>query len=216
MSEVMKNYYAQRAATYEQIYTKPERQKDIQALRDSLEAYFDSRNVLEVACGTGYWTQYIAKLANFVHATDINQTMLDHARVKLDSHTKITFGMADVFDQTLELQKTFDAFFAGFLWSHIKREEQALVLANMRRLVGNGASFVLVDNNYVEGESSPIARTDLDGNTYQLRQQEDGSRVEIVKNFPTDSFLRKKFSPYARDIRIQRSTYFWTLSGVFK
>ena len=216
MSEVMKNYYAQRAATYEQIYTKPERQKDIQALRDSLEAYFDSRNVLEVACGTGYWTQYIAKLANFVHATDINQTMLDHARVKLDGHTNITFGMADVFDQTLELQKTFDAFFAGFLWSHIKREEQALVLANMRRLVGNGASFVLVDNNYVEGESSPVARTDLDGNTYQLRQQEDGSRVEIVKNFPTDSFLRKKFAPFTRDIRIQRSTYFWTLSGVFK
>lgn len=216
MSEVMKNYYAQRAATYEQIYTKPERQKDIQALRDSLEAYFDSRNVLEAACGTGYWTQYIAKLANFVHATDINQTMLDHARVKLDGHTNITFGMADVFDQTLELQKTFDAFFAGFLWSHIKREEQALVLANMRRLVGNGASFVLVDNNYVEGESNPVARTDLDGNTYQLRQQEDGSRVEIVKNFPTDSFLRKKFAPYARDIRIQRSTYFWTLSGVFK
>lgn len=216
MSEVMKNYYAQRVATYDQIYAKPERQADIRALRDFLTGSFSGSDILEMACGTGYWTEFIADIAKTVHATDINQVLLDHARKKLNTCANVTFSLLDVFDQSIQFQKTFDALFAGFLWSHIKRDEQALVLENMRRLVGNGASFVLVDNNYVEGESSPIARTDLEGNTYQIRQQEDGSRVEIVKNFPTDSFLRKKFAPFARDIRIQRSAYFWTLSGVFK
>jgi ubiquinone/menaquinone biosynthesis C-methylase UbiE len=216
VSEVMKNYYAQRAATYEHIYAKPERQVDIQELRDFLEGSFFGKDVLEIACGTGYWTEFIAVYAKTVHVTDINLAMLDLARKKLHSHTNITFELADVFDQSLHFQKAFDSVFAGFLWSHVKRDEHALVLENMRRLTGKGTTFVLVDNNYVEGESSPIARTDLDGNTYQIRQQEDGSRVEIIKNFPTDSFLRKKFAPYVRDIRIQRSAYFWTLSGVFK
>lgn len=216
MSEVMKNYYAQRAATYEQIYAKPERLVDIQALRDFLEDNFFGKDVLEIACGTGFWTECIAVQAKSVHATDINQAMLDIAQKKLSCHKNITFELADVFDESLHFQKNFDTIFAGFLWSHVKRDEHAIVLENMRRLTGKGTSFVLIDNNYVEGESSPIARTDLDGNTYQIRQQEDGSRVEIVKNFPTDSFLRKKFAPYARDIRIQRSNYFWTLSGVLK
>ncbi|HEY6168738.1 MAG TPA: class I SAM-dependent methyltransferase, partial [Verrucomicrobiae bacterium] len=52
-------YYARRAGEYERIYAKPERQADLAALRARLAEAFRGRRVLEIACGTGYWTEVI-------------------------------------------------------------------------------------------------------------------------------------------------------------
>src|SRR5688572_19001903 len=53
-------YYSKRAGEYERIYEKPERQSDLAKLKDVVRSFFASHVVLEVACGTGYWTQIIA------------------------------------------------------------------------------------------------------------------------------------------------------------
>ena len=51
------DYYRRRAGEYEAIYAKPERQADLARLRSSIPARLAGRRVLEVACGTGYWTR---------------------------------------------------------------------------------------------------------------------------------------------------------------
>ena len=71
MREVMKKYYAQRADNYESIYKKPERQADLMAMEERLCSVLEGHRVLEVACGTGYWTQRFAPVATSVFATDI-------------------------------------------------------------------------------------------------------------------------------------------------
>ena len=48
---------------------------------------------------------------------------------------------------------------------------------------------MFLDNNYVEGSSTPIARRDSDGNTFQKRTLEDGAEFEVLKNFPTGTEL---------------------------
>lgn len=214
--EVMSKYYAQRAKNYESIYQKPERQADLAELEQRLSAALKGQRVLEVACGTGYWTEKYAPVAASVHATDINQAMLDIAQGKAYPPGRVEFSLADTFAMPAAKPGQYSACFAGFLWSHIKREEQAEVLAQLAKAAGKGSLLVLMDNNDVEGSSTPLARTDLEGNTYQLRMQEDGSRVEILKNFPTDSFLRKRIGLAARDIRIFRNTHFWMLTCVLK
>ncbi len=216
MRESMTNYYAQRATTYESIYHKPERQADLQLLQQRLIALLADQKVLEVACGTGYWTEFFAPVATSVMATDINPAMLEVARGKNYPAGKVQFSGADAFAMHVPDMGNYSACFAGFLWSHVKREEQADVLAQLSKAAGKGTTLVLIDNNYVEGSSGTIARTDLEGNTHQLRMQEDGSRVEIVKNFPTDSFLRKRIGLAARDIRIFRTEHFWMLKCTLK
>ena len=216
MHEVMNKYYAQRAATYETIYQKPERKADLASMQERICAALANQRVLEVACGTGYWTERFATTAASVHATDINQSMLDIAQNKGYPPERVQFSQADIFAMPAANAGQYTACFAGFLWSHIKREEQSDVLAQLARAAGKGSLLVLIDNNYVEGSSGPIARTDLEGNTYQLRMQEDGTRVEIVKNFPTDSFMRKRIGLAARDIRIVRNEHFWMLTCVLK
>jgi hypothetical protein len=65
---------------------------------------------------------------------------------------------------------------------------------------------------YVEGSSDTVARTDLEGNTYQIRIAPDGERYEIPKTYPSDSALRKKLASSVREIRIVRLEYYWMLS----
>jgi hypothetical protein len=72
--------------------------------------------------------------------------------------------------------------------------------------------LVLLDNCYVDGSSTAIARTDAEGNTYQIRTLATGERFEIVKNFPADSYLRKKLAAAVREIRIERLPYYWLLT----
>lgn len=52
----LRAYYARRAVEYEAIYAQPERQADLRTLEAALPACFSGRSVLEVACGTGWWT----------------------------------------------------------------------------------------------------------------------------------------------------------------
>lgn len=216
MREVMKKYYAQRANNYEIIYQKPERQSDLTAMEERLCRVLEDHRVLEVACGTGYWTERYAQVTTSVLATDINQVMLENAQGKEYPSGRVAFAVADVFALPAANGEQFSACFAGFLWSHIEREEQAEVLAEIVKVVGKGSLLVLLDDNDVEGSSLPIARTDMDGNTFQLRMQDDGSRVEIVKNFHTDSFLRKRIGLAARDIRVFRNKHYWMLTCVLK
>ena len=59
----MQTYYAARATEYDQIYLKPERQADLRAIEAWLPPFFTGARVLEVACGTGYWSASIAHAA---------------------------------------------------------------------------------------------------------------------------------------------------------
>ena len=210
----MAAYYAKRAGTLEQIYQLPERQADLAVLKQRVREIMRGQRVLEIACGTGYWTAQIAESAQSILATDINPEMLDLARAKSWPAGKVEFALADAFD--LRPDKAHSACLAGFWWSHVLRQEQEAFLTNLREKLGRECLLVLFDNVYVEGNSTPIARTDLAGNTYQIRTLPNGERHEVLKNFPTDSALRKRMQAVVKDIRILRLEHYWMLSCRFK
>lgn len=54
------SYYKDRAKEYEKKYSKPERQEDLKSIATILQEIFADKQVLEIACGTGYWTEKIA------------------------------------------------------------------------------------------------------------------------------------------------------------
>lgn len=207
-------YYAKCVGTCEQAYDKPERQADLAILKEKVRDALRGHQVLELACGTGYWTAELAQSAASVLATDINQEMIDAAKAKNLPADKVQFALTDAFD--LQVDGQFSACFAGFWWSHVKRQEQAAFLEQLRVKLGKDTYLVLIDNIYVEGSSTSIARTDLDGNTYQIRKLGDGTRHEVLKNFPTDSALRKRMADAVKDIRIFRLEHYWMLTGRLK
>lgn len=202
------DYYAKRAPEYERIYQKPERQADLFALRDFVAWTFAGRDVLEIACGTGHWTEGLANTARSITATDINEEVLAIARGKQIDSGKVSFQREDAFRSESIVGK-FNAALAAFWWSHLTRADVRRFLAVLHRRLQPGSLVVFIDNIYVEGSSTPISRRDEEGNTYQMRSLDDGSTTEVLKNFPTEDEITAALAESADNIFIDRLTYYW-------
>lgn len=202
-------YYAARAPYYDAVYLKPERREDIAFLSAHLPERLRARAVLEVACGTGYWTQHIAPAAARMVATDLLAEPLAFARLRPGAE-RIVFRQADAYALPADLGR-FDAAFAGLWFSHVPVEARPSFLAAMHALLEPGSRVLMIDNNAVQLADFPIAETDADGNTYQRRQLRDGTVHRVLKNFPTEAELRRLLEPLARTIAYRDLQNFWLL-----
>lgn len=202
-------YYAERAPYYDALYAKPERQADLLALGGLLKNIVSGRNVLEIACGTGYWTQAMAETARSVCATDINETMLHIARQKTYPQQNVTFEARDMY--ALAPGRDFNALFGGFIWSHIPVEQLADWLDHLHRLLAPGSLVVFADNRFVSGSNIPIAATDHRGNTFQTRKLENGEEYLIVKNFPKIADFERILKDRGQQIHVTNLDYYWLL-----
>ena len=211
----MQQYYAKRAAIYEQVYDKPERQHELEWLRRRVPEVLRGRTVLEVACGTGYWTQFIAREAAKVYACDINDAVLEIAREKPIPPARASFFKADAV--TLEgALGGGDAAFAGFWWSHVKKSDLAKFVRNLSDKLAPGAVVAILDNRYAEGSSTAISRRDAEGNTYQIRKLPNGEEYEVLKNFPTPEELAEAVRSVAREAQVETVTYYWLMTFTLK
>lgn len=197
------DYYRRRAGEYESIYAKPERQRDLARLRERIPERLAGRRVLEVACGTGYWTVLVARTAASIVATDAAEEPMRIAQSKDYGGREVRFELADAYSLSPALG-TFDAGLAVFWWSHISLSRVGAFLGSLHARLRAGARVVLMDNLYVAGSSTPIAERDAEGNTYQLRNED-----RVLKNFPTEAELHKALSPHARSFSYQALDYYW-------
>ena len=201
-------YYRRRAGEYEAIYAKPERQADLAVLRKEVPQRLAGRRVLEIACGTGYWTALVAPLAAGVVATDMAEEPMAIARSKAYPPGRVRFAPADAYDLPDALGR-FDAALAMFWWSHIPLKQIGSFLTSLHRRLEPGARVIVFDNLYIDGSSTPIAERDAEGNTYQLRHLADGTQNRVLKNFPSEEELHTVIRPHATRFSYRALEYYW-------
>ncbi len=211
-SQKLAQYYAERATEYEKIYLQPERKQSLDSLKSWVSATLLNHHVLEVACGTGFWTQAIAQTALSIVATDVNSEVLDIAQSKLIPRNKVKFIQDDAFSLQKAVDTNFTAGFAGFWWSHIRKSEVERFLHRFHSKLLPGSVVVFIDNLYVEGNSTPISRVDEEGNSFQERSLENGTIYEVLKNFPNESELKRILEPTAMNIQYEQFKYYWCVS----
>lgn len=207
-------YYDRRALEYDRIYDKPERQRDLALLRRRVAETFAGERVLEVACGTGYWTETLAAAAADVVATDRSVAMVRRATARRFDR-RVALVVTDLARLAIRRSPTGNgptAAFAGFLWSHLPSEQLADARARLHAVLPPGAPVVWIDNRFVEGSSSPVSPPDAGGDRRQERTLDDGSRYEIVKNFPTPGELRAGLGPSVAEVNVESLEYYWWLS----
>ena len=75
----MRQYYRKRANYYEKVYYRndPERLKEQDIIEESILKLFKNKKIIELAYGTGYWTQKLSKVAFKIIASDILKEMND-------------------------------------------------------------------------------------------------------------------------------------------
>jgi ubiquinone/menaquinone biosynthesis C-methylase UbiE len=200
-------YYAARAQEYDRIYAKPERQADLRAIEAWLPPLFRGARVLEVACGTGYWTQFIAPAASHVTAIDSAPETLQIARSR-PGCAGVDFCTGDAYALP-EPPDRFDAAFAGFWYSHVPLVRVRAFLQGLQARLQPGSRVVLLDNRYVAGSSTAISETDADGNTYQARPLADGSSHRVLKNFPMEAQLQAAIEGLGRGGQWRQWPHYW-------
>ncbi len=208
----MPEYYRQRATYYERVYHKPERQSDLRAMEACLPGPFAGRRVLEVACGTGWWTRHGARDCTHWLATDLNPNTMDVACNKAMPAGRVEFATVDAYTFDGLGQRSFDGAFSGCWWSHIPQERLASWLELLHARLEPGARVVMLDNSYVEASSTPLSRRDAQGNTYQNRTLDDGKVHEVLKNFPTCDEAFAALGARARNPEWIAYEHYWVLN----
>jgi ubiquinone/menaquinone biosynthesis C-methylase UbiE len=209
----MQDYYAARAKKYDQVYSKLERQSDLRRMEAWLPKALAGRNVLELACGTGYWTQFYAPAARQVVGIDSSRETLDIAQTRIPTNVQLLQGDAYHLPR---LDVSFDACFAGFWWSHIPLQRIPVFLESLHASLQPGAKVIFLDNRFVQGSSTPISERTEEGDTYQQRSLDDGSIHRVLKNFPNADELLWNIEPYCNEASYRQWTYFWALEYILK
>ena len=191
-------YYAERAPVYDETagYTDPEAEQLRVSIKARYREMFKGHSVLEIACGTGYWTPTIAETATSVLAVDINPSLISQAKDRCRHLRNVTFQVADAY--TLAGVPTgFSAALAIWWWSHVPRERLATFLTALHSKLRPHAFVLFVDQLSYGGH---IRREDPRGNTMEQRSLPGGRSFEIVKNFPTERDIRNALAGIAANV----------------
>jgi demethylmenaquinone methyltransferase/2-methoxy-6-polyprenyl-1,4-benzoquinol methylase len=165
-------YYRARAPEYERgLYATAEAQRLLEDVAERIPADVD---VLELACGTGVWTERLARRVRTLTAVDAAPEMIEIARERVDGAAQ--FICADVLDW--RPPRRYDVVFFGFWLSHVPAERFADFWTMLRGCLVDGGQVVFVDEHAGnEGKESWLAREVVQ------RTLADGSTHRVVKAF---------------------------------
>jgi SAM-dependent methyltransferase len=210
--EELRRYYDQRATEYDDMYLRrdPVWQKDLESLADEMTKALIGRSVLEVACGTGFWTEIAAKTATRVVAVDASETMLELARKRKKRNPNVEYVHGDAYSLK-EVTGKFDAGLANFWFSHVPKSRIEEFLSGFQSKLERPATVFMADNRYVRGIGGQLITKPGIEDTFKLREEVDGSKHEVLKNYYDRETLEQLFSSQASDLKIHEIQYFWSV-----
>ena len=207
------DYYRIRAGEYEKIYYReiPERRKEIDDEVERLRTLVAGKKILELACGTGYWTQVMSQSASEISAVDLWPEMLDEARKKSFS-CPVHFEAGDMFTMQFP-EASFDVIAVGFWFSHQPRQEFERFFDLIKKpLKRDGLIWMIENNPPAEGTQHEMVRTDEFGNNYKRRYLEDGSRHVILKNYFSEEELKRILEQRFQVTSMVYQKYYWSVT----
>lgn len=200
-------YYSLRAGHYDEKFHRDEsvRLAEQTDMIGDLQNLFAGKRVLEIACGTGFWTAALAKTADHITALDASHEALDIARTKGIPEDKVTFIEGDGISLENVTGK-FDGIVMNFWLSHLPRKTLPAYLRKAAEFLESGGIIFAADDVFNEGIGGKLIEGEED--SYKLRKLTDGSEHTILKNYFTESQLRDTFSQF-RDIEVKMGECYW-------
>ncbi|CAJ36032.1 class I SAM-dependent methyltransferase [Methanocella arvoryzae] len=187
-----------------------ERKAELDAIADSIRQTLKGRRVLEVACGTGYWTKIAAEVAAHVVALDISPKMLAVAQSRALPPESVEFCVHDAYELA-SVQGSYDAGLAIFWLSHVPRDRVEKFLGGFHNRLGEGSVVFMADRLYTPKTGGTLMVKRGSPDTFRLRRMPDGSMGEIIVNYYDDSSLQPLLALYAEDLEISAGESFWWL-----
>jgi SAM-dependent methyltransferase len=166
--------------------------------------------VLEIACGTGLWTEALAGWADHVTAIDAAPEAVAIARDRVRA-ANVSFEVTDVFawrpgSRSGGPERRFDVIFFSAWLSHVPASRFAEFWQLLRdRLAGDGRVLFIDEHVDERGKEVYLAGRD----EIVERTLNDGRRFRVVKNFVDPADLERRLSQLGWDAVIGRDGPDW-------
>ncbi|MEO7019624.1 MAG: class I SAM-dependent methyltransferase [Ktedonobacteraceae bacterium] len=213
----MMTYYKERAQEYDEWFYRQGRYDrslesnarwfaEVDEVVVALETLQLEGDVLELAPGTGIWTERLVRTAATVTAVDASPEMIEVNRAKL-ANERVSYVLADLFSWRLE--RVYDAVFFGFWISHVPLERLDGFLASVVTMLRPGGKVFFVDSQREPSSTAADHLLPEQDSQVMVRKLNDGRAFEIVKNFydPSDLAARCERAGFEISVR-ETATYF--------
>lgn len=226
--EEQKAYYSARAREYDEWWNREGRydrgdqhraqwlsEADIiRQLLKRLQQQGTYQNVLEMACGTGIWTQNLALYFDKVHAVDASPEMLAINRHKL-ALPNVTYQQADLFEWNPD--QTYDLVFFGFWLSHVPPERLPDFLQTVARALRPGGRVVMLDSQRDPQTIAIDHQLPEDTQAQTLtRKLNDGQEYTIYKIFYQPADLIEAFTAAGFECEAANTRQFFVYANALK
>jgi len=192
-------YYDARASEYDDWFLRLGRfergedhrnrwEAEVQVVRDQLVTAGPRGHTLEIACGTGIWTQLLAQSADDVLAVDASEPMLTKAKVRIAA-TNVNFMHADIYHWRPKLH--FDFIFFSFWISHIPTDRFESFWSFVNDALATDGTVFFVDSLYNPETSAKDHQTPSRSGIVE-RKLNDGRTYSIIKIFHEPYQLQSK------------------------
>jgi demethylmenaquinone methyltransferase/2-methoxy-6-polyprenyl-1,4-benzoquinol methylase len=182
-------YYRARAPEYDSWWQRTGRydrgdemavewQHQVDAVTRALEGFDPQGDILELAGGTGWWTERLARTAASLTVVDASAETLARNRERV-GRADVDYVVADLF--AWEPERRYDVVFFSFWLSHVPRARFSAFWALVGRCLVEGGRAFLIDNRNdpqrTEGDPYVVQYTpDL-----HRRELDDGREFHVVK-----------------------------------
>ena len=178
---------------------------------NALAAFAPTDRVLELACGTGLWTQHLARYAASVTAVDSSPEVIEINRQRVGKET-VAYLQADLF--SWQPTRHYDVVFFSFWLSHVPPERFASFWEMVRSALAPGGRVFFIDSLYSESSTANDHQLEGEAATTLSRKLNDGREFRIVKVFYQSEMLAAKLAGLGWQMQVTATpNYFLYGSG---
>lgn len=172
----------------------------------ALDALGIEGNVLELAAGTGIWTERLVRTAHSITAVDVSSEVLAINRAKVASD-RVSYVQADLF--TWRPGCPFDAVVFGYWLSHVPYERLDAFLSTCTMALRPGGTIFFADAPRSRESTAAHLQVPAANPQVVIRSLDDGRSFRIVKNCYEPVELTERFARAGLDVIVrQTSTHF--------
>lgn len=222
-------YYRARAREYDEWFLRTGRYDrgaelnrrwfdEVAAVAAALDAFRPAGHVLELAAGTGLWTERLAQHAEHITALDASTEVLTINRARLNRSgtglaaapgPTIIYEQADIF--TWQPRERYDVIFFSFWLSHVPCERFDAFWRTVRAALADGGRVFFIDSLYTDVSTARDHQLAGPEAASLRRRLNDGREYSIVKVFYRPDELCERLSAlgWRADVRATASFFLY-------
>jgi len=212
-------YYRARAGEYDEWWQRQGRfdrgsereaqwHEEVRDVERALDAFAPQGDVLELASGTGWWTERLARLAGRLTCVDASPEVMAVNRERLEAAglSLPTYVEADLF--AWHPTEHYDVVFFSFWLSHVPPERFDAFWAMVAQALKPGGRVFFIDNR-LHPAATAQDQSPAETGGVEERKLNDGSAFRIVKLYYTPEALVDRLAGLGWRARCQQTDRFF-------